>query len=416
MAGNDNSGLWGCFGRVVALLVLCAAGYGIYQAFHYQSPAERKTRREIAGVPQKQRGGPYYRVKVNLTYKGTPQNFDFVVACSATITRRVDGTTYEVGLTPTLFGRRMADGKGLVIRPPTKCRGETTENGKVPKNLLPMVVVYDDADTLAFGTAYVSKDAYTNPLSVLEFKGATISSATAEEFEESHERGEKNLVTREQYHSYTMDPDRMWKEMGLKLTEYRMGIGCLTYSRLEIPEKNREAVRAGWPSHHPKYWKPEGNPFRNFGIRSLDLNRKSPLEGNVGGGARYSDVFYPPFYPVRTIDAEFPRKLSDEELQAKLAQRPTPPGMIIDFKGGRSVGFAYCYSTSHTFGPVVKIRFGEVEGYPSMPVVTDEQDKPVLIDSISPHKIGHAPTFIIENDEYIFIVAGFGLGSTRGDI
>src|SRR6266567_2723416 len=87
----------------------------------------------------------FYRLKVKLTYKGEPQDFDIVVGCNVRqINYRNNSRTLEVGLIPSVFGRRMSDGKGLVVRPPRACSGETTANGQVPSDLLPVVVVYDN--------------------------------------------------------------------------------------------------------------------------------------------------------------------------------------------------------------------------------------------------------------------------------
>jgi hypothetical protein len=61
--------------------------------------------------------GTYYRLKVKLTYNGEPQDFDIVVGCNVRRITYKDGSgTYEAGLIPTVFGRRMSDGKGLVVR------------------------------------------------------------------------------------------------------------------------------------------------------------------------------------------------------------------------------------------------------------------------------------------------------------
>jgi len=120
--------------------------------------------------------GTYYRLNVKLTYNGEPQDFDIVVGCNVRrITYKDCSGTYEAGLIPTVFGRRMSDGKGLVIRPPNACDGETTANGKVQPDLLPIVIVYDDADTLDFGTAYLSEDAYQGPLSRCSSSAARLS-------------------------------------------------------------------------------------------------------------------------------------------------------------------------------------------------------------------------------------------------
>ncbi len=143
----------------------------------------------------------YYRLKVKLAYQGEPQDFDIVVGCDVRETfYKEGGSTYEAGLIPTVFGRRMSDGKGLVVRPPRACRGETTANGRVQPDLLPLVIVYDDADRLDFGIAYLSEDAYENPLSVLKFGGVTIEKSTRGEFDEFR-RTQTNLVSRELCHS-----------------------------------------------------------------------------------------------------------------------------------------------------------------------------------------------------------------------
>lgn len=91
----------------------------------------------------------YYRLKVNLAYKGEPLDFDIVVGCNVRITIYKDNDrTTEVGVAPMAFGLRMKDGHGVVVRPPEACDGQTTENGKVPKALLPLIVTYENADEL----------------------------------------------------------------------------------------------------------------------------------------------------------------------------------------------------------------------------------------------------------------------------
>src|SRR3712207_6491895 len=68
--------------------------------------------------------GVYFRLKVDLTYKGEPQPFDIVVGCNVLqINYKDNSRTREVGLIPALFGRRMRDGAGLVIKPPDACNG-----------------------------------------------------------------------------------------------------------------------------------------------------------------------------------------------------------------------------------------------------------------------------------------------------
>jgi hypothetical protein len=212
-----------------------------------------------AGVPSfvksvEEDHGTYYRLKVKLTYKGEPQDFNIVVGCNVReIIYKDNSSTYEAGLIPTVFGRRMSDGKGLVVRPPNACDGQTTANGEVQPDLLPVVVVYDDAETLTFGIAYLSEDAYKNPLSVLKFGGATIEKATRAEFDEFR-RAQPNLVKRESYHS-TLDSDTELKRLGFTHLTRSFGNNCQGYMRFRIPTELRELVRQRWPESRPKYWR-----------------------------------------------------------------------------------------------------------------------------------------------------------------
>lgn len=198
--------------------------------------------------------GTYYRLKVKLSYKGETQDFDIVVGCDVRQINYMDGgRTVEIGLTPSVFGRRMGDGRGLVVRPPRACRGETTENGEVPPDLLPVIVVYDDAETLAFGTAYLSDDAYESPLSVLRFGGATIERADRAAFDQFR-REQHNLVSRSSYH--TASGVAALKEHGLPPARVPMGLGCYGYARFRLVGARKERVHEVWPADRPQFWKP----------------------------------------------------------------------------------------------------------------------------------------------------------------
>ncbi len=196
--------------------------------------------------------GTYYRLKVKLTYKGEPQDFDIVVGCNVRRITYKDGSgTYEAGLIPTVFGRRMSDGKGLVVRPPNACQGETTANGRIRADLMPIVVVYDNADTLDFGTAYISDDAYDSPLSVLKFGGATVAPATRSDFDEFRS-AQPNLVSRESY--WSRAPDDVLTRMHIDRAPRTWAHICEGYKRFRIPDTARAAVRARWPEERPEYW------------------------------------------------------------------------------------------------------------------------------------------------------------------
>ena len=132
----------------------------------------------------------------------------------------------------TVFGRRMSDGKGLVVRPPDACQGQTTANGKVQPDLLPVVVVYENAETLDFGIAYLSEDAYESPLSVLKFGGATIEKATRPSLMRFR-RAQKNLITR----AYLLDRGAgadVLKQMGYRPEVPSVGRHVRSYERFRL--------------------------------------------------------------------------------------------------------------------------------------------------------------------------------------
>jgi hypothetical protein len=69
--------------------------------------------------------GYYYRLKVNLAYKGEPLDFDIVVGCRVRITTYKDNDrTVEVGVVPTVFGLKTKDEQGVAVhtqRLPVAC-------------------------------------------------------------------------------------------------------------------------------------------------------------------------------------------------------------------------------------------------------------------------------------------------------
>jgi hypothetical protein len=383
--------------------------------------------------------GVYYRLKVKLTYKGEPQDFDIVVGCNVLqINYKDNSRTREVGLVPSVFGRRMSDGKGLVVKALDACNGETTANGRVPPDLLPAIVVYDDAETLAFGTAYFSDDAYESPLSVLTFGGATIERASRAEFE-AFRREQPNLVKPETYHVRSGFPPP-----GLALAAVPFGGSCYGYARFRLVGEALERVRALWPAEKPRYWVPtrwqdvsdingpvydrpmrtdhEGAPVRpryelvpwlDYEIAARRMPRRRPVKDGI--------VFPPSYYPDIGAWVSLPWPSDPAAAaQAILADGPRI-GASIDFRGGATRGFAYCYSHPAAFPINAK------------PPVTDPSHPPLLymkkpasdrVDGIEvvqvpPDPRGHilmGPPLIVERDEFIFQSFNIGLYSTRGGV
>jgi len=378
--------------------------------------------------------GTYFRLKVKLDYKGLPQDFDIVVGCGVLDINYKDGSnTHEVGLVPTVYGRRMSDGKGLVIRPPDACNGETTANGKVPADFMPLIIVYDDADTLGFGTAYISDEAYESPLSVLKFGNATIDAATRAEFVEFRKNGVPNLVSRASY--FGIQSDDQLQKRGLERVWPPFGIICHAYQRFRIPEKVRPEVRKFWPADRPNYWYPpghaelgelggmilraepqrdDGGPFRPYGDYSGSDNMDDlGIANRNGGGIVHPFKRYPPsFYPVSSaISAD--KWPGDPD---RSAERTAMPSEVIvnqvHYSDGRARGFAYCYAS-----PGFLIH-GELAERLSREVILIARVDDALIAGGAKDWTSTEANLqsFFERDEYYFISFQLWIDSVRGDV
>lgn len=299
----------------------------------------------------------YYRFKASFAYKGEPLNFDIVVGCNVrTTTYKDNDRTVEVGVAPMLYGLKMRDGRGVVIRVPVACDGETTENGRVPAALLPLLVTYENADRPWLGLASVSEDAYASPISELNFLGATISNAMREEWQDwRRNEAPKNFVT---YELLGINKENIWDKPHWKPGYRAMPSNCKGFSWVRLPEPVREAIRPYWPPGKPRYWYPSEDArraLRSAGNFDGYVDRRKqgiPFDGHP----LYSYFSLPPYmpevkflsknsaigalYPARS-DVSFNRLDDSGELTAeiKAKARKSWSNANIDpqFKG-----FAYC--------------------------------------------------------------------------
>jgi hypothetical protein len=368
--------------------------------------------------------GTYFRLKIKLTYKGEPQDFDFVVGCNVRQTNYQDNSrSVDLGMVPEVFGRRMSDGKAVVIRPPQACRGETTANAGAPPDLLPMVIVYDNADNLAFGTAYLSEDAYESPLSELTFGGAVIERATRSDFDESR-RMQQNVLTHEMYWRWTAKGRSQPNANEISM----WGALCDGFARFRIPKDLRELARSYWPSTKPRYWQPLGedlktiwhaiadseavqsdgadspaHAYKDF-MRALDFADKG-LRTRVGRGQLNSrPVLFPPaVYP----DADgwgLPPWPRDPIAAAKrLTEAARRAAATIDFRNGTTKGFAYCRAPVNYFAP-------SWQAYRSKPGANRIDDQEVDVGGWFDN-----PIIFVERDEFIFKYFQIGLFTGMGD-
>jgi hypothetical protein len=423
--------------RLVALAVTAFVGSGFVDLPNESDQSAIAPAQFVKSIEEDH--GTYFRLKVKLTYWGTPQDFDIVVGCNVKhIFYKDGGDTYEAGLVPTVFGRRMYDGKGLVIRPPDACKGQTTANHMVPPDFMPLAVVYDNADALDFGIAYLSDDAYESPLSVLRFGDATIEKATRAEFD-TFRREQPNLVTRESH--WSGSGDDVLKRMKLTRAARPWAYSCKTYKRFRIPQELRPFVREHWPAGHPHYWEADNadvrtriydsiihsslqsdgkddpqHPFASFGPAN---GADNGLPRRAGGGlindhpSTPTTAVSPAYYPTYD-DGRSDRGPTDPKAwPAYLASLDSIATANVDFRGGLTKGFAYCYAFRYRPGEVID---DEVKKKIADKHIVGKVDGENIVSQRMFSSPWYEPGSFLEQDEYLFSSFQIYLGSTRGDV
>ncbi len=383
--------------------------------------------------------GTYFRLKVNVAYKGEQQDFDIVVGCNVRWTTYKDnGRTYEAGLIPTLFGKRMSDGAGLVVRPPNACPGQTTADGRVPPDFIPILVVYDDANTMGFGTAYVTEDAYHNPLSVLTYGGATIEKATRAEFDEFR-ASQQNIVTPAMYFS---DSPPELEMRNLQAPPVMFGQNCYGYARFRLVGEQRVAAQRYWPADHPEYWRPKTQTEVNeiYGASpmtqmmetdaenaaphlklylTLGLEPDAPSYGaptHSGNGLIPRKTVFPAsVYPNAGAWVRVPTSSDLFSTAWSVANNGPRVGASVDFREGRTKGFAYCW-----WDPIWYVKRNPDSGDRNDAVVSAYYSKWAvdLVDGIPVVAPTHKDEafFFVQRDEFVFRRFLISLDSTRGDV
>lgn len=382
--------------------------------------------------------GTYYRLRVKLTYKGEPQDFDIVVTCGGRQINYADGgRTSELGVTPSVFGRRMSDGKGLVVHPPQACRGETTENGGVAPDFLPAVIVFDDAETLAFGTAYMSDDAYDSPLSDLSFGGATIERADRAAFEQFR-REQPNLVKRTSY--WTRIGASALRDRGLSAARIPMGVVCFSYARYRLFGQGKERAHELWPAERPRFWLPATqqdsesiHPFTYGRPVLTDHDGATPYPANqvmqhefvstlgmprraLDRREKHPQFLASSYYPDigGWIALPWPRDAATRG--ESLLQNGPHIGASIDFRNGATRGFGYCRPVVSEFP--TGMEYSDPYKNPSIPYVRLPQVN--FIDGVEVSGRSNwgmnGPSLIVERDEFVFRPFIFGVASLWGDV
>lgn len=327
---------------------------------------------------------------------------------------------------------------------------------------MPVIVVYDDAKALTFGTAYISDDAYESPLSLMTFDRATVEKANRAEFDDFRQNGLPNVVTRSAYHSGRTPPKRL-EEMGIQ-----EGIGmarhCDTYARFSLMPIARELLKEYWPQERPRYWAvptkgtylgqngwavpqeiknridrlrspehPNGvvrrddgegyGPLHNNGEwQSQDFIVDSGVIRNIAARSRIGPPVSgartrnPTLYPARSDIAIRRQFQSGGELLEAIESRTADlRNASINVDDGRFRGFAYCWAPLTLLRNGQKLDTQEIiakfSTYPSYSTVDG-----VRIQGSEENLGGSGPSYIYERDEFVFVRSPFFLESVGGDV
>ena len=294
------------------LLVLLATGILLPTAAQTQAPFSYTKNTELVKDA--------FRVTSKYIYKGEAVTIEFALACRGIKTNYRDGDrSFDIFGGPQMYGNVMADGKAVVISTRSFCHTfrNGVPNASMPENFLPITVIYDNPDTLGYGIAYMSDDAYENASSVMRFVEARVSSLNLLELEELLRRQKPNVV-RSQTNRNVFD------KANLSGMRPPIGTDCIGVARYPLADELKSEVLKHWPADHPKYWQPadehEYSALKQLSMRHSQLRGRDfwvthlsmgtgraglPRRDGGGSGAnRFGYTFAQPmaeWYPVEHI-------------------------------------------------------------------------------------------------------------------
>jgi hypothetical protein len=262
---------------------------------------------------------------------------------------------------------------------------------------------------------------------VLTFGGATIEAATRRDFDRFR-RSQTNLVTRDLYWTGKGAAETI-KRMGLTPAAKPFADTCEAYKRYEIPKEARALVRESWPDEKQRYWVSEtrGDPHRygaqNDLVRAIVRSRSAtgPVPGweadygmptrRGGGIIDGSGLLFPAAYYPAANDFRSDRWPTDRsQWPAYVAAHETFADADIDFRGGATKGFAYCFAMREG---MLDPHWRDIVHRKAIVARIDGQD---VVSNRAPWLGASRPILLLDRDEYAFIVLYFGLGSPRGDV
>lgn len=367
----------------------------------------------------------FFRLISRYEHAGKSLNFDIVVGCGVKVTRYGDGDrSYDAIRDPVVFGKRTSDGNVVWQIVPNACLGETTENGKVPRDFLPGAIWFDVQNGSFLGIAYVTEDAFENKRSELKFLGAEVRSATRSEWEAFQPTAKTNLVEVKAFSTGVPEPTkdellgRLWNKEAL--AAWKPAVSCHAVERFEISDPVAIAmVEQYWPIGRPRFWTLPPDKMRELTERVALHNRVQ-----VGNGSR-SDYFRLGTYSARGFptrsrggvmysdggqDSEFPSEIypvsKGDGIPWLTPSLSSAAAIYRDaaLDGRANKGFAYCYSSLREPDA---IRDAHMPDYRDRRFVTRVDGVPISGDdgTAGPDGIG----VFFEGNRVFFVRSSFGL-------
>jgi hypothetical protein len=329
--------------------------------------------------------GYFYRLNVKVSHKDEMFDMNMVVSCNPWLVPKFGMGAIQY--LPQFYAERTKANHAIGVRITLGCEGQTTANGGAPADLLPSIYWFPDADDMTFAIMYASEDAYVNPLSQLKFHGATMHSATMEEFVAFQEAAKtKSIVPVNVYRPPWRDPklgpftvEEIEAAGGRAPKPNWAKSGCQLVRKFELSELSREILRKYWPADKPRYWKLDRETMTKFNNEAATKGgtpekagfyKRPPLVNNEytvdyvwnfalpgtdglqtrAGGGRLRRLnragFGEPRTPREKVPIIYPVAQNTSLAFYKLTDKSTTNIWArIDEQGGQTKGFAYCQMT-----------------------------------------------------------------------